>query len=107
MVDREVIATLPEISSPVLTAYLDTNPSNPKNQGEPSCARIWLKLRGKEIAGDLPLQERTLCQKQVARVDRFLSTRSQRERGIVIVAGPKTWQVMRLQVQVKNELHWG
>ena len=107
MLDREVIATLPQISPPVLTAYLDTNPSNPRNQGRPSGARVWLKSRAKEIAGDLPLQERKLFRKQVARVDRFLSTRPRRERGIVIVAGPKTWQVMRLQVQVKNEVHWG
>ena len=74
MLDREVIATLPQISPPVLTAYLDTNPSNPRNQGRPSGARIWLKSRAKEIAGDLPLRERKLFRKQVVRVDRFLST---------------------------------
>jgi peptide subunit release factor 1 (eRF1) len=107
MLDREVIATLPRIPPPVLTAYLDTNPANPRNQGRPSGARIWLKSRAKEIAADLPLQARKLFRKQVARVDRFLSTRPRRERGIVIVAGPKTWHITRLQVQVKNELHWG
>lgn len=107
MLDREVIAALPRIPPPVLTAYLDTNPSNPRNQGRPSGARIWLKSRAKEIAADLPLEERKLFRKQVARVDRFLSTRPRRERGIVIVASPKTWQIIRLQVQVKNESHWG
>jgi hypothetical protein len=107
MLDREVIATLPRIPPPVLTAYLDTNPSNARNQGRPSGARIWLKSRAKEISADLPPHERKLFLKQTARVDRFLSTRPRRERGIVIVAGPKTWHVMRLQVQVQNELHWG
>ena len=107
MLDREVIVTLPRIPPPVLTAYLDTNPSNPRNQGRPSGARIWLKSRAKEIGADLLLQERKLFRKQVARVDRFLGTRPRRERGIAIVAGSKTWQIIRLQVHVKNELHWG
>ena len=102
MLDREVIAALPRIPPPVLTAYLDTNPSNPRNQGRPSGARIWLKSRAKEIAADLPLEERKLFRKQVARVDRFLSTRPRRERGIVIVAGPKTWEIM-FETILKNQ----
>ncbi len=49
MLDREVIATLPQISPPVLTAYLDTNPSNPRNQGRPSGARI-MGITGTDVS---------------------------------------------------------
>ena len=49
MLDREVIATLPQISPPVLTAYLDTNPSNPRNQGPPSGARI-MGITGTDVS---------------------------------------------------------
>ena len=107
MLDREVITALPRLPSPVLTVYLDTNPSKPRNQGRPSGARIWLKSRAKEVGADLSTEERKLFHKQFARVDSFLSTRARRERGIVIVAGPKTWHVLRLQVDVEDELHWG
>src|SRR5688572_16862146 len=107
MLDRELITALPYLPSPVLTVYLDTNPSKPRNQGRPSGARIWMKSRAKEVDAHLSTEERRLFHKQLARVDRFLSTRPRRERGIVIVAGPKTWHVLRLQVDVEDELHWG
>jgi peptide subunit release factor 1 (eRF1) len=107
MLDREVITALPRLPSPVLTVYLDTNPSKPRNQGWPSGARIWLKARAKEVVGVLTTEQRKLFHKQLARVDSFLKTRPRRERGIVIVAGPKTWHVLRLQVEVEDELHWG
>ncbi|MDF2457941.1 MAG: hypothetical protein K0S79_357, partial [Nitrospira sp.] len=32
-------------------------------------------------------------------------TRPKRERGIAVFAGPKDWRVLRLQVDVDNELH--
>jgi peptide subunit release factor 1 (eRF1) len=107
MLEWEVITALPRLPSPVLTVYLDTNPSKPRNQGRPSGARIWLKSRAKEVGADLSRQERKLFEKQLTRVDRFLSTRPRRERGIVVVAGPKTWHVLKLQVDVEDELHWG
>lgn len=55
----------------------------------------------------MPLEQRKLFRTQLERVDRFLSMRARRERGIVIFAGPKTWHPLRLQVAGEDELHWG
>lgn len=107
MLDWEVIASLPRLPSPVLTVYLDTNPAKPRNQGRPSGARIWLKSHAKEVGSDLSPAERKLFRKQLVRVDRFLDTRPRRERGVVIISGPKTWHALRLQVDVEDEIHWG
>lgn len=35
MLDADRIRTLRRITAPVLTAYVDTNPGTPRNQGEP------------------------------------------------------------------------
>ena len=107
MLDWEVIASLPRLPSPVLTVYLDTNPAKPRNQGRPSGARIWLKSHPKEVGSDLSPAERKLFRKQLVRVDRFLGKRPRRERGVVIISGPKTWHALRLQVDVEDEIHWG
>ena len=94
MLDARVLTALPKLRSPVLTVCLDTNPAKPRNQGRPSGARIWLKSRAKEIGMDLQQEERNLFRRQLDRVERFLSARPRRERGVVIVAGPKTWQAI-------------
>jgi peptide subunit release factor 1 (eRF1) len=107
MLDAKLINSLPELEPPVLTVYLDTNPANPRNQGVPSGARIWLKSRAREIGATVPREERKLFRKQLERVDKFLETRPKRERGVAIFAGPKAWHALRLQVEVQDELHWG
>ena len=107
MLDATLLDLLPKLEPPILTVYLDTNPAKASNQGTPSGARIWLKSQGKALQTDVPRMEQKLFRKQLERVDRFLGTRPKRERGIMIVAGPKVWRVLRLQVDVDNELHWG
>jgi len=107
MLDAKLAKALPRLPSPILTVYLDTNPAKPRNQGKPSGARIWLKSRAKEMGAGVPLEERKLFRKQLERVDKFLGVRPQRERGVVIFAGPKTFHALRLQVAVEDELHWG
>ena len=37
------IRSLRRITAPVLTAYVDTNPATPRNQGEPPGYLAWLK----------------------------------------------------------------
>jgi hypothetical protein len=107
MLDAKLIHSLPRLESPILSVYLDTNPAHARNQRHPSGARIWLKSRGKVLAGRIPPAERKQINEQLARVDEFLESRPERERGVVIFAGPKAWQVLRLQVEVEDELHWG
>jgi hypothetical protein len=107
MLDATLISSLPKLEPRILTAYLDTNPASPSNQGQPSGARIWLKSHAKALQTSLPRPEQKVVRKQLERVDRFLETRPKRERGIAVFAGPKDWRVLRLQVDVDNELHWG
>ena len=107
MLDATLISSLPKLEPPILTAYLDTNPASPSNQGQPSGARIWLKSQAKALQANLPRPEQLVVRKQLERVDRFLETRPKRERGIAVFAGPKDWRVFRLQVNVDNKLHWG
>lgn len=107
MLDARVISLLPKLPPPILTVYLDTNPANPRNQRWPSGARIWLKARAQAIRAGMARQEERLFRKQVERVERFLAKRPKRERGIAVYAGPQAWHVLRLQVGVDDELHWG
>jgi hypothetical protein len=118
MLDANLIQTLPQLSPPVLTAYLDTNRANRRNQGHPPGFFIWLKSRAKVIGGRLPSGEQKLFRKQLERVEDHLRNRPPQERGLVIFAGPvaspgrsehrpDTWEVIPLQVEVEDELHWG
>ncbi|WP_447983182.1 VLRF1 family aeRF1-type release factor [Nitrospira sp. Nam74] len=107
MLNPMLIQSLPKLEAPILTVYLDTNPANPSNQGQPSGARIWLKSQGKALMTSLPRAEEKVVSKQLQRIDNFLKTRVKRERGIAMFAGPKAWRVLRLQVDVDHELHWG
>lgn len=107
MLDAKLIHSLPQLSPPILTAYLDTNPAKPRNQRHPSGARIYLKSRGQLIGARAPREEQKLFREQLERIDHFLGTRPERERGVAIFAGPHVWHVLRLQVEVEDELHWG
>jgi peptide subunit release factor 1 (eRF1) len=107
MLDAKLIHSLPRLQPPILSVYLDTNPAEPRNQRRPSGARIWLKSRGQVLAGRIPAEERKQLREQLKRVDQFLESRPERERGVVIFAGPNAWHVLRLQVNIEDELHWG
>lgn len=107
MLDAKLLHSLPQLPQPVLSAYLDTNPGNPRNQGHPPGALIWLKSRARVLRNRIPKAEQKLFQAQVKRVEELLRTQPPGERGVVIFAGPETWQVIPLQVEVEDELHWG
>jgi hypothetical protein len=74
MLDATLISSLPKLEPPILTAYLDTNPASPSNQGQPSGARIWLKSQAKALQANLPRPEQMVVRKQLEPVDRFLET---------------------------------
>jgi peptide subunit release factor 1 (eRF1) len=107
MLDAKQIHSLPRIHSPVLTAYLDTNPANPRNQGHPPGYVIYLKSRGKIIAERAPKEEQKLVREQLKLVEEYLRNHPPRSRGLLLVAGPRAWEVLPLQVEVEDELHWG
>ena len=107
MLDANKIHSLPRLTPPVLTAYLDTNPANARNQGHPPGYIIYLKSRGKIIGGRAPKSEQKLFQEQLKRVEEYLRHQPPHSRGKLIVAGPEVWEVLPLQVEVEDELHWG
>ncbi len=107
MLDAKLIHSLPQLPPPVLTAYLDTNPANSRNQGHPPGYLIWLKSRAKVIGSRAPQTEQKLFRQQCARVEDYLRNRPPHERGVVLFAGPNTWELLPLRVEVEDELHWG
>lgn len=107
MLDASRIHSLPSLTPPLLTLYLDTNPANPRNQGHPPGYLIWLKSRARVIGSRAPREEQKLFQEQAKRVEDYLRQRPPRERGVVIFASPSVWEFLPLQVEVEDELHWG
>ena len=95
------------LPQPVLTAYLDTNPAKAPNRGPTPAYFTWLNTAGKSAVADVPAGERKLFEEQVKRVEAFLRDRVSPQRGMLLFAGPKTWQAVPLQVEVENELDWG
>jgi len=101
------IASLPHVPPPVLTAYLDVNPSNPRNQSTPRGYLKWLKSAGQALGHKVPPEARKLFRAQLRRITRHLAMSRPRTRALVLFSGPKVWEEIPLQVEVTDELHWG
>lgn len=101
------ILDLAHLPPPVLTAYLDINPANPRNQGTPRGYATWLKSTGQALAKDLPRDARKSFRVQLRRIENYLGTHRPRGRSILVLAGPHVWKIVPLQVSVTEELHWG
>lgn len=103
---KEVRAFL-SLPQPVLTAYLDVNPAKPANRGPDPAYLTWLNAAGKGLANGLPPDQQKALREQLERVETFLRGRIAARRGLLIFAGPETWESVPLQIPVQNELHWG
>jgi hypothetical protein len=101
------IALLAHLPPPILTAYLDVNPSYSRNQSTPRGYIVWLKSAGQALHRELPQDSQKALRLQLRRVERYLKTGRPRSHSLVIFAGPKVWEVIALQVEVTEELHWG
>jgi hypothetical protein len=101
------LSRLPHLPPPVLTAYLDVNPGNPRNQGAPRGYVTWLTSTGQALGKQMSARDRKLFRRQLKRVDLHLRTGRPRSRSLAVFAGPKVWQTIPLQVEVAEELHWG
>lgn len=107
MLDANLLHSLPKLPTPVLSAYLDTNPAKARNQGHSSGARIWLKSRGKVLLERAPRDQKKELRSQLKRLEEYLETHPPRARGMVFFAGPEIFLRIPLQVTLENELHWG
>lgn len=99
--------TFVQLPQPVLTMYLDTNPAEHDNQRNAPGYLTWLKDEAKSVGADVPVQERKLFRDQLGRVERFLRDQPSHQKGLLIFAGPATWEAVDLEMPVTNELHWG
>jgi hypothetical protein len=101
------LSGLAQLPPPVLTAYLDINPANPRNQGSPRGYVTWLKSEGQALSKELPRDARRFFRAQLRRIEQHLATHRPRGRGLLVLAAPKVWEIFPLQVEVTEELHWG
>jgi len=107
MLDTRLIQALPQIPAPVLTAYLETNPADPRNLRHPPGYLIWLKSQAKEFEESVPENERKSFREQVQRLEEYLTQYPPRARSLVIFAGPDVWHAFSLHVEAEDELFWG
>jgi ribosomal protein L7Ae-like RNA K-turn-binding protein len=101
------VETLTELSGPLLTVYVNTQPSDASTQRLASESLVWLKQQAKEIEKLVPEKEQKRYRKQVERVEKFLTGRVPQEKAVYILASAATWKVVPLPTQIENEMHWG
>jgi hypothetical protein len=101
------LESLSKLSPPLLTAYVRTVSVEASLHGATPEYLPWLKDESRRIAASLSPTEQELFRKQLDRVEEFLRQRQPHERSLVIVAGPAVWELVSLQREVQNELHWG
>jgi hypothetical protein len=106
MLSTVFLESLSQLPSPLITAYVRTTPEEASLQGSEPKYLHFVKDEGKSVAQGLPSDEQELFSKALERVMEFLS-RPKSHGSLVIFAGPSTWQVVPLQVEVKDELSWG
>jgi len=107
MVSVQFVNSLSELATPVLTAYLNTQPADASKQPLAVESLVWLKKQAKEAAATVHEKEQKRFWRQVERVEEFLIGRKPQGKALVLFAGVGTWKVLPLQVAVENELHWG
>jgi len=101
------ISSLLQLPRPLLTVYLDTNPRTKDNIGSVPGYLTWLRTEAKSASRGVPAREQQLLREQLDRVEQFLRDKGTQQRGLLIFAGPTTWQPISLTVELENELRWG
>ena len=107
MINALEFAKLAQLPEPLLTVYLNTNPGLPSNCRSVPGYIAWLKTEAKRLRENRGESKSSPLYKQVKRVETYLDTQRPAHTGVVIFTGPETWQVIPLQVEPSNELHWG
>lgn len=107
MLKPGVIRSLTALAAPVLTVYLDTDQAKQINRRLKPGYLIHLETRAKSIAQTVSPNEQKLFRKQLQRTVAYLERQPSRCRGVVIFAGKDSWEVVLLQVEVEDEIHWG
>ena len=107
MLTMSQLEPLSQLPPPLLTAYVRTVSVEASLHGTTPGYLAWLKDESRPVAESLSPAEQELFRKQLNRVEEFLRQRQPHERSLVIFAGPAVWEIVSLQREVQNELHWG
>jgi hypothetical protein len=107
MLTNALVQSLPELASPVLTVYLDTNQAKQINRGLKPGYLTRLASQVKKIGRSVSPVQGDDFRRQAGRVDAYLRRRALRCKGIVIFAGSDAWEVVPLQLDVEDEVRWG
>lgn len=107
MLNASRLRTLSQLPPPLLTAYLDTKSAEASRHEPVPQYLTRLKNEAKSLALGVPAAEEGIFHEQLKRIEEFLRGRTSQERGLVIFAGAAAWELVSLQVEVKNELRWG
>lgn len=101
------LPALAQLPQPLLTVYLNTNPALARNCRAIPGYLVWLKSEAKALLAGIPEPDRALCQTQLEQVERSLLAKRPEQRGAVFFAGENTWHEISLQLEPRDELHWG
>ena len=107
MLKAGTIQALPDLPSPLLTIYLDTNPTKQMIRGLKPDYLTRLESQVKLMAKTVPAVDLPIFLEQVQRADTYLQNHPLQCRGVAIFAGPGTWEFVPLQAEVEDEIHWG
>jgi hypothetical protein len=107
MPDAKAVQSLLGVPPPVLSAYLDTAPTDARNLRHPPAYLIWLKSQANDLEKTVPQSEVRSFRAQVQRLEDFLKSNPPRTRSVVVFAGVNTWQMLSLQVDADDEIRWG
>jgi hypothetical protein len=107
MFSKSLVASLAQLPQPLLTLYINVNPSDQTNRGPNPGFLTWLSAEAKTVAHGVPAKEQVLFQEQLKGLEHFLRGEALRSQSCIIFAGTGTWQQLPLQMSVNNELSWG
>ena len=107
MLKPSTIHSLPDLPAPLLTIYLDANPTKQVIRGLKPDYLARFESQAKMIAETVPTGDLSVFFEQVQRADAYLHNHPLKCRGAVIFAGADTWEFVPLQAEVEDEVHWG
>ena len=110
---KEFIATHSYVETPILTVYVDIDPSNPENQKDNPVWLIELKNEAKRIAAELPPEELKRRDRQETWSDvqetvaKHLLERKPSGRSVVMFSDLEDFLTVDLPVQLPTRLYYG
>lgn len=107
MLRPALIESLPELSAPLLTVYLDTNRENAANRALEPGYLINLGSRARLAEQRINPEARGAFRKQVERAEEYLRIHPPASKGVAIFAGESCWQFVPLEATVDDEVCWG